>query len=491
MEHITEMRQKLQFSKLIVIMAVLMLVPFATGCTDIIQRKQNKYAQVQINKEDLKDDVYYIKNGTKFVKVYQAPTYNTTSTVSKREKKTVFLGLDHETVPTLYKGEIIALATKSTEFKKIEVIRYEVIGYTFGMFGLKKNENTGTLDLNTNENLAKNSNAINTLKKKTYSANLQLVSINGQPVADNMINDTGVFDCLEENGLYTVDYYSGTKLTSSQLVADMYALQEFEYYEISEAENTANGYFSLSLPEDAKSGYYYIQGAGMFKYIAEKKGTDETEISMNEPYYTDEFSAEDAYAQRYSVEFDVRMSNVTINLDYDQTSINDAEAITGKAISPDNTEYELNVDYENSLITVSLLEAMAGKWNIYIQPKDISITGANIVSSANQQEITQETYEFSFEEPKENSQFVVRYDTSSNSENKKTEIYALLVFPDGTTQEFKHNEKNKFLYCTVPYTNGGDFTVKVYHYTDSSISSVDIEEGELKYDEDTIITVTE
>jgi len=481
-----------QLHKIILFFLVLVLVtPLLTGCTNIIERKKNKYAQVQLTKDELKDDVYYIKNGTEFVKVYEAHTYNTTSTESGRNKKTVFLGLDFKTVPTLYKGEIIALATKNTTFNKVEVVRYETIGYTLGMFGMKKNEDTGTLDLSTDQNLAEDSNAYKTLMKKTYSSSLQLVSINNQPISENMINDTGIFSCLEENGIYTLKYYSGTKLTSTQLQADMFALQEYEYYEICEAENTSNGYFALSLPDDAKSGYYYIEGAGMFKYIADKKGTNELDISMNDPYYSDEYSAEDAYAQKYSVEFDVRMANVTINLNYDSHSINDIEAITGKAISPDGTEYDLDIDYSKSLITVSLLEAMAGKWNIYIQPKDISITKANIVSSANQQEITQETYNFSFDEAQDNTQFVVKYKTSVDSTDKAPEIYALLVLPDGTTQELKHNTKNKTLYSNVPYINGGSYVLKVYHYTDAEIDTVTTEIGDLSYDEDTIITVTE
>lgn len=485
------MINKAFYRKIIVALSIIMSASMITGCTNIIQKKQNKYAQVELNKEDLKDDVYYIKNGTKFVKVYKAPVYNAKSSETNRDKKLLFLGRDHETVPTLYKGEIIALSSKKTKLNKIEATRYEVIGYSLGIFGLIKNEESGTLDFSTDSNLAKESDALSILKKKTYSSSLQLISINDQPVTENMINDTGVFNCLEKDGLYTINYYSGSKLSSSQIQADMYALQEYEYYEIENAENTANGYFALSLPEDAKSGYYYIEGAGLFRYIADRKGTNEFSLNMNEPYYTDEFSAEDAYAQKYSVQFDVRMANVMINLNYDNASISNTEQIVGKAISPDGTEYNLNVDYANSRITVSLLEAMAGKWNIYIQPKDIFITGANIVSSANQQEITQETFDFAFEEPKENTQFVVNYETLTGSNDKKTEIYALLVFPDGTTQEFKQNEKNKSLYCTVPYINEGQFTVKVYHYTDSEIKSVDTKDGDLTYDEDTIITVTE
>lgn len=481
-----------QLHKIFLLFLVIVLImPLLTGCTNIIERKKNKYVQVQLTKDELKDDVFYIKNGTKFVQVYKAQTYNTTSTESGRNKKTVFLGLDFETIPTLYKGEIIALTTKSTTFKKIEVVRYETIGYTLGMFGIKKNDATGTLDLSTEQNLAEGSNAYKTLKKKTYSSSLQLVSVNNQPVSESMINDTGIFNCLEDNGIYTLKYYSGTKLTSSQLKADMFALQEYEYYEICEAENTSNGYFSISLPEDAKSGYYYIEGAGMFKYIADKKGTNELDISMNEPYYSDEYSSEDAYSQKYSVEFDVRMANVTINLNYDALSINDIEAITGRAVSPDGTEYDLDIDYSKSLITVSLLEAMAGKWNIYIQPKDIAITKANIVSSANQQEITQETYNFSFDDAQENTQFIVKYKTSANTTDKVPEIYALLVLPDGTTQELKHNTKNKMLYSNVPYINGGSYVVKVYHYTDTEIDNVTTEIGDLCCDEDTIITVTE
>lgn len=453
-----------------------------TGCTNIIQRDKDKYAQIELQDTELKDDVYYIKNGTRFVQVHKCDSATSTDKTENNSRKLMFLLKDYKTIPTLYKGEIIAIATQKDSLDPIAVTRYQSLGYTLGIYGLTKDDDN-YYDFNAQSNVVKDSNASDVFDN-AFSEKIRVVNISGQPVVDSMLSDTGVLDCLDENGSYSVDYYSGTKYCTSTFTADTFILQEFEYYKLDNIEDSKNGYFSISMPEDAKSGWYYIDGAGMFKYIAAERGTDESTINMNEAYYTDDTSADDVYAQKYSVTLDTDFANVGINLTFDPSGIDNVNSITGKAVSPDGTSYDMELDTENNVISCSLQEAMAGKWTLYVEPKSISITDAEIVSTATQQEITEEDKDFSFSGGESNVLFQADYSGSGD-------IYGIIVYPDGTTKDMELDDDNYKLTYTIPYMDEGTYTVKIYHYTDTEVSDITATEDSEETNTDEIVSVTE
>ncbi len=89
------MKQKL--SKAVAILCMVVTAFTSTGCTNIIVHEVNKYEQKQLSVDELEDDTYYIKTGTKFVSVYDCE--KKTSKIGNKDQL-IFLLKDYETVPT-------------------------------------------------------------------------------------------------------------------------------------------------------------------------------------------------------------------------------------------------------------------------------------------------------------------------------------------------------------------------------------------------------
>lgn len=451
------------------------------GCKPIFQQKTDKYLQVELSKNQLKPNIYYIKDGTKFIATYKANTASVKN-ANGQNQNIVFLTIDYKTVPTLYKNEIIAIASQKTDISDIKLTRYKEIGYTIGSYGLTPDAE-GYLSGSLKSNIYINSGMYQYLSSKAKSDQLRIISINNQPVSKEMLTNTGIFNCLEKKASYSFDYYAGTYYSTGTAVADTFMLEEYEYYNLTESYNTKNGYIAFSMPEDAKSGWYYINGSGLFKYVAEEKGINVDSLDMNEPYYSSMELQESIYSQKFSTSFDVRMTNVTLTFDYDAAfKVNSDEPIKGTVYAPDGTAYEMIVDKEKHIISCALDEAMAGKWTVYIQPKALPILDMSIISNEKSQEITEEEFPIVVSDDKVNYRITVSYEGEGT-------IYAILVDSEGKMNDFMQDSKNKLLIYDASFLKAGSYSLKVYHYTDTNILDVNSEEH-TKTNSD-IITITE
>lgn len=465
----------------IIIVLLIMGCTFpASGCKSIFRQRQDKYAQKEVTKENLEEDTFYIKSGTRFVSVYKADTKTVTDKTINQSVSLCFLTKDYQTVPTLYKGEILAIASQDATLSDFKLTRYKEIGYSFGIYGVSMDK-SGYLAFDLEKNGYKKSDSYNVLKE-TRSKEIRLSSINGEKVSEDMITSTGVLNCLMQYASYDLTFYSGTYYSTAKMIADTFILQEFEYFKLENASDTINGYLSFIMPEDAKSGWYYIAGHGLFKYVAAEKGVDEASIDYNAPYYAEDAIQEARYSQKFSTSLDIRMKNVMLQLYYDPKTIEHVEDITGTVYAPDNTMYQMELNEAEHYLSCSLQEAMAGKWMLYVDPKNLLITDMKVVSIKNAQTVTEESYQMEVAEDKANFRFQVSFSGDG-------EIYAIVIYPDGSSHELMLDSKNKTLYYTAPFISADSYEVKVYHYTDTNVDSVTVIENTLT-DSD-IITVTE
>lgn len=138
------------------------------------------------------------------------------------------------------------------------------------------------------ENIYPSSNLYSFFADNAKSQEIRFVNINGEPITADMITTSGILNCMEMGKQYSFDYYAGTYYSTGTATANTLMMEEYEYFHLENPENTKNGYISFSMPEDAKSGWYYISNTngGLFRYIAHEKGVDINSIDMNEPYYT-------------------------------------------------------------------------------------------------------------------------------------------------------------------------------------------------------------
>lgn len=469
--------------KNIMIFIFLLCVLSVTGCKPVFQKKVDKFIQVELSKDELSMDTYYVKDGTKFIAVYPANVSSAKDYQNGQSKSICFLSGDYKTVPTLYKNEILAIASQNVSVEDINLVRYKEIGYSIGAYGLSFDED-GYLYGNVSENVYPSSNLYTFFSNNAKSKEIRFVNINGEAVSKDMISTSGIFDCMEMGKEYNFEYFAGTYYSSGKAIANTFMMEEFEYYHLNNPENTKNGYISFSMPSDAKSGWYYINSAnnhgGLFRYIAHDKGIDISSVNMNEPYYTSAEEQELVYSQKFSTSFDMRVENVSLLLLYDASTVTDE--IVGTAFSPDGTEYSMTVDKENHLIRCDLEEAMAGKWTVYIRPKTLNIINMNVQSNQSKQEITEEEFSIIIDQKQANYRFCVSYEGEGT-------IYAILVYPNGEMKDFSLYHKDKQLIYDAPFIDSGNYRVKVYHYTDTNVLDVSTQEN-TKTDSD-IITITE
>lgn len=463
---------------IVLLLIGILCVGTLSGCKPIFQQKKDKYKQVELTKEDLENDTYYVKDGTRFIQVYAADTKETRNQDGTKQKVS-FLTKDYKTVPTLYRSEILAIPSQKLDVANVELVRYKEVGYSLGFYGLQMDED-GYLVGKLKENVYKNSRAYSVIEDGK-SNDFRIVSINDEPVSTAMLSDAGVFNCLEESGTYEVAYYAGTYYTTNTIPADTFTLEEYEYYTLSDTSDTKNGYISFKMPDDAVSGWYYIKGGGLFRYIAAEKGIDIATVDMNAPYYLSIEERQAAYSQKFSTTFEKRMRNVTISFDYEPASITEEE-LTGTLYSPDGTAYVMDIDKENNKMYCALEEAMAGKWYVYIQPKDAVITNMAVLSNQQEQEVTEEDFTITIEEGQINYGIMISYKGDGD-------IYAVLVNGDNELNDFALDDRKRQLYYNASYLSPGDYLVKVYHYTDTEIVDVTTQENTIT-DSD-IITVTE
>ena len=457
---------------------------FLSGCKQIFVEKKDPYEQIELSKEELIPNVFYIKDGTKFIQVWNKNKSNAEMGAywGNSGESVICLGEDYKAVPTLYKNEILAIASTNTTVGDFELTRYKELGYSIGLYGMTMDEE-GYLCATLNQNVYQQSNLYQYLSQNAKSMEYRLISINGEPVSTDMISKaSGAFNCMQKDLAYQIDYYAGTYYSSMEVVADTFILEKYESYFLAAGNDTKNGYISFTMPEGLKSGWYYIKGYGLFRYIDEKKGVDLANIEMNEAFYTSQKEKISMYSQKFSTTLDTRKTNITLAFTFQNDDLIETESIQGRAYSPDGTEYLLKLDEENNRLLCELKEAMAGKWEIFIQPKELTIANMEVLNNQSSQEITEEEFTIIIDEEKANFLVTVTYEGDG-------EIYAILVGPDKKKYDLITDRRTKTMSYLASFLQKGIYTIKVYHFTDTNI--LDIETQEDSKTNSDIITITE
>ncbi|MBR6395337.1 MAG: hypothetical protein IKS09_00045, partial [Lachnospiraceae bacterium] len=442
-----------------------------TGCESLFEEQKNKYELVAVKSSDLLEDTFYVKSGTDFYAVYNAKGNGVNSTLKVDPKRVMWLMEDEALVPTLYKGEVLAYASSKNELTGTSLERYKDTGYSIGTYQMTWDESDEHFDFKMTD-VIKDSPCYETfLSDKSDSFSIE--EINSQKVSKDMVNAAGVFTCFEKDAEYQLSYYSGTYYEKNTFKASTHMLQAYELYALDKVEPTKNGYVEIHLPDDLKSGWYRIGGAGLFKYIDhEKDGSSEPELdAWNEPYFT---NSEDsfAYAQKYSVSFATTTLDATINVTLDPDTIND-EGVSVQAESPDGTLYDLTnekvsntykgrYETEKGLVySVTLDEAVPGKWYVYISPKTVTVTDVSVASAEFDEEKSVVEESFVLSEDSLNKTFRVTFKGDGD-------INGVVIAPDGQTYNLeKPNMTSKTYYYNMSYLKAGTYVVRVYHNTDT------------------------
>lgn len=449
-----------------VIIAVTMLLSLA-GCGRKVQIFVEKPADhsVPVKAEDMARDLYYVKDGTMFSSVY-LPLGNAKTKASRLDLKRVlyFVG-DEKMVPTHYKGEVLAYKSADITLKEsgLTLERFKDLGYSLGVYGGEIG-NDGYYHMSVKKNCAEGSDAQKTFSYSSID-DIRLVSVNGTPAKDLVDPASGVFLNLEKGKTYNVEFYVGTYYYMQEITADAHFLQAFEYYyyDGSNIQDTKLSYLSFETPENLKSGWYNVNGNGVFEYFAYEKGKVPEEVNLNESFYKSEQEQILQYTRQYSLNVPIETKDLIVTARYLEKQ-GEIEDVGGFLISPEGTVYSMELFREGKILSVNLALAKQGEWMIGIYPRDLEITKIETVQDEIQEETVCEESEFTLTEA---GDYKAVYASISGS----GEVYGTIIAEDGRTfimepVAYKDSMKRevRYMVCRIPYMAPGTYKVKIYHY---------------------------
>ena len=445
----------------------LCVLPVLTGCTSkqIFVNEADKYKLVALSDTELKLETYYIKDGAKFYAAYTPEgTIAKLSAYSKQQY--YWVDKDISLIPSLYKDEIIAYSsTKEVNLTNAVIHRYYDVGYSIGVYGGSFDDN-GYYCISAKENTIPGSSAHEQFNR-AKSDDIRIATVNDKPIDDSMINDGGIFLDMPKGSKCEIGFYSGTFYGTVTVESDYYFLQSYEDIKVSAVMSTKNGYLAITLPDDAKSGYYQIENGGIFKYYAHEKGTvADADIDMNEIYKNEDGESSIVHAQQYTLAVASKTYNVIFRLIYNQNTVKE-EDVSVTLVSPDGINYKLPV--ADGTAELELAEVMAGNWTMQVYPKHIEVTDISAVSAAKDPNAKKEEYTFTVEKGKENVEFFCKYDGEGD-------IWGTISNENGEAVVMKKKKESssifsgQYLSATYGYLPEGTYTMTIYYYLNTSIT---------------------
>lgn len=179
-------------------------------------------------------------------------------------------------IPTLYEGdELLYVSSTEIPSEGISWERYADYGYSIGVANLISDE-SGHYHINNPDGkgytgyIYEKSDATE-LNQFTAVSNLFLDKVGKSAVRDNLVSDGGTVSNLEKNGSYVCEWYTGSFYQDFEMIANVHPFCMFETYTTYDYEFLHSSCISIEIPKWFKTGYYYANGIGLFRYV---KGGD-------------------------------------------------------------------------------------------------------------------------------------------------------------------------------------------------------------------------
>lgn len=421
-------------------------------------------------------DTYYVKNSTRFGQVYYPEGNANGIAKSVNESRVLYFLDDQAMVPTHYKGEIVAYASKSASLEEVTLERFMDMGYSIGVYGGELGED-GYYHISVKKNVCLFSSA-EELFSQVISDEVRIIAINGEPIENILDKKSGIIMGFEKDESCIIEFYSGTYYYRQRTTADTQFLKAYEVskYGTKYISDTRNGYMCFETPQNLKSGYYLINGSGMFLYHDYTRAERRDYEDYNESSYMTAEEAIKAYSREYAVALSKNTKNVVINVNC-LTAL-DSEA-SGKVISPDGTIYDMDVNLDTNVLSLTLSLAQAGEWKVFV-PQYISVREVLADSKYIYEETVcyEDTYTF------ENDITFQRFQVLIYGEGK---VYGTMLDEEGRTYTFKEEKYSlgdgkyqRYIRLDMPYIKAGTYNIKIYYYQ----STTELDELEITAYED-------
>ena len=101
-------------------------------------------------------------------------------------------------------------------------------------------------------------------------AKLYLDKVGSMEVNEDSVSDGGTVLGLSKDKAYTCEFYTGTFYQDFKLKANIHSFGSLERFVCHDYEFLHANCIKIEIPEWFKSGYYFVQGVGLFRYVSDE-----------------------------------------------------------------------------------------------------------------------------------------------------------------------------------------------------------------------------
>lgn len=288
------------------ISALLLTTPTLTGCTQKVDASQRlrpdgtPLTEYQLYENEIRDGVFYVRHSDSICEpVYLGEATFDEGSVSKtkNDKRVLWFASDYERIPTLYRGDSLIYFTEGVLNEQFTYERFEDFGYSVGIRGLEPTS-SGRYQFYTDPNRkctypASDADVVLDIDNPTVIVDsigdVELRVPDSEKSNEEPVTRCGSIAHLTKDNKYNVKIYEGTIEHDYIFTANIRIMASMEGQVSADYSFIGDNRISLSIPSSFNSGYYLINGVGLFRYI---NGTsyDETFTEMNIPNSIDKSS---------------------------------------------------------------------------------------------------------------------------------------------------------------------------------------------------------
>lgn len=183
-------------------------------------------------------------------------------------------------IPTVTSGDALLYISDTTVPEKIVFERFADYGYTIGVSNLipdggdhyyfcyaenDEDDYEYYVDMN--------SDAANLIQFETISR-LYLDKVDGKRISKENVSEGGTIQGLTKDISYVCEFYTGTFYQDFELTANIHSFGAMERFVSYDFEFLHSNCIAIQIPDYFKSGYYFVNGVGLFRYVSDQdKGT--------------------------------------------------------------------------------------------------------------------------------------------------------------------------------------------------------------------------
>nr|WP_297765911.1 hypothetical protein [uncultured Butyrivibrio sp.] len=269
-----------------ILLSAAMLSSVLTGCGNTTTTDEVITSSAKNYVSKLEDGKFYVRHKVSEDEYECTPVYfgngtfeEETTPTTPSDDRVLWYKDDFEKIPTLYPGDSLIMHTTAVVEEKMVFERFEDYGYTIGICGMEELK-SGRYKIYTDKD-----------KNNTYpygdtdeilkleNKYVVLESIGDKPTRashgtdqelQTFLTRSGTIRKLEPGKTFKVVIYEGTVCHEYYFTSNIRAFGSMEVVSTYDYEFEDSNLLRVDIPEYFNSGYYMINGIGLFRYVSEE-----------------------------------------------------------------------------------------------------------------------------------------------------------------------------------------------------------------------------